>query len=107
MLERKGHALASLGGDEMQRHAQEGVDRNLDRHGNAAHRTAQHDALAIELDPSHPLVRRGAARGGWTGQPWPRRTAVDASRSAPCGPSLCARALSASMPRGRRNPLKK
>src|SRR5216684_8555146 len=61
MRERKRHALAPLGGDEMQRHAQEGVDRDLDRHGNAAHRTAQHDTLAIEVDPSYPLVGCGIA----------------------------------------------
>jgi len=41
----------------MQRHAEEGGDRNPDGHGNAAYRTAQHDTLAIELDPAHPLVR--------------------------------------------------
>ena len=62
MLERKHDAFALLRGDETKRDAQEGVKRKFDRHGNAAHRTAEHDALAVELDPSHPLVGPGIGR---------------------------------------------
>ena len=38
------------------RHAEIGRDRHLDRHLDAAHRPAQHDALARELDQAHALV---------------------------------------------------
>src|SRR5207247_11192018 len=38
---------------------QGGIDLKLERHGGAAHRAPQHDTFAVELDPSHPLVRAG------------------------------------------------
>ena len=66
--------------------AAEGRDRHVERHAHAAHRAAQHHALAMQVDDAQPLVGRFV--GG--GKPHGQREGVEPRRGLPARPDPAA-----------------
>src|SRR5215470_18727937 len=78
------------------RYAEKGGNRKVDRHLDAAHIPAQHNAFAVQLDLPHPLV--GAEVGGgeaqWEGEGVEPLVTARPRRRKPAGCCLTPQSLS-------------